>query len=45
MPGSDQLFDFHAVGMMFLYLALALSVSSAVTYTFGFRDGLRAQAR
>jgi len=44
LPFFDQGFDFHAVGMLFLYLALALSVTSAVAYTFGFRDGLRAQA-
>ncbi len=45
MPLSDSLFDFHAVGMLFLYLALTLSLLSAITYTLGFRDGLREQGR
>lgn len=45
MPFSDSTFDFHSVGMVFLYLALGLSVMSAITYTFGFRDGLRSQAQ
>jgi CDP-diacylglycerol--glycerol-3-phosphate 3-phosphatidyltransferase len=45
VPLFDTLFDFHAVGMMFMYLALTLSILSALTYTFGFRDGLREQAR
>lgn len=44
VPFFDTPFDFHAVGMLFLYLALTLSVLSAVTYTFAFRDGLRANA-
>ena len=44
LPFFDAPFDFHAVGMLFLYLALALSVLSAVTYTVAFRDGLRANA-
>ncbi len=46
MPAMDTVnFDFHAVGMMFLYMALALSVLSALQYTFGFRDGLQEQKR
>ncbi|MEM6294455.1 MAG: CDP-diacylglycerol--glycerol-3-phosphate 3-phosphatidyltransferase [Myxococcota bacterium] len=44
VPGFDVRFDFHAAGMMFLYMALALSLTSAVTYTLGFRNGLRGQA-
>ncbi len=44
LPFFDARFDFHAVGMLFLYLALALSLLSAVTYTGAFRDGLRANA-
>lgn len=43
-PFFDAPFDFHAVGMLFLYLALALSLLSAMTYTVAFRDGLRANA-
>lgn len=44
LPFFEQPFDFHAVGMLFLYLALALSLLSAVTYTGAFRDGLRKNA-
>ena len=44
LPFFDAPFDFHAVGMLFLYMALALSLLSAVTYTGGFRDGLRKNA-
>ncbi len=44
LPFFDAPFDFHAVGMLFLYLALALSLLSAMTYTVAFRDGLRTNA-
>lgn len=44
LPFFDAPFDFHAVGMLFLYMALALSLLSAVTYTGAFRDGLRKNA-
>ncbi len=44
LPFFDAAFDFHAVGMLFLYLALALSLFSAVTYTTAFADGLRSNA-
>ncbi len=44
VPGFEVRFDFHAAGMMFLYMALALSLTSAVTYTLGFRNGLRGKA-
>lgn len=44
LPFFDAPFDFHAVGMLFLYLALALSLLSALTYTGAFRDGLRKNA-
>ncbi len=45
MPIVNEPFDFHGVGMLFLYLALTLSILSALTYTVGFRDGLRSQVR
>ncbi|HET6584281.1 MAG TPA: CDP-diacylglycerol--glycerol-3-phosphate 3-phosphatidyltransferase [Nannocystaceae bacterium] len=41
MPLFDQWVDFHRVGMIFLYVALALSVWSAVTYTVEFGRSLR----
>lgn len=41
MPGTGIAVDFHAVGMLLLYVALFLSVYSAGQYTYGFRRGLR----
>jgi CDP-diacylglycerol--glycerol-3-phosphate 3-phosphatidyltransferase len=41
MPWTDQLVDFHRVGMIFLYVALALSIWSAITYTMEFGRALR----
>jgi CDP-diacylglycerol--glycerol-3-phosphate 3-phosphatidyltransferase len=41
MPWTDQLVDFHRVGMIFLYVALALSIWSAITYTVEFGRALR----
>jgi CDP-diacylglycerol--glycerol-3-phosphate 3-phosphatidyltransferase len=43
MPWTDEYVDFHRIGMAFLYVALALSLSSAVQYTRGFRQALRQQ--
>lgn len=43
MIGTDEYVDFHLLGMVFLYVALALSLGSAVTYTAGFRDALKAR--
>jgi CDP-diacylglycerol--glycerol-3-phosphate 3-phosphatidyltransferase len=40
MPFTHETVDFHFVGMVFLYTALALSLGSAVTYTAGFRRAL-----
>jgi len=45
MPWTEQLFDFHRIGMIFLYVALALSVGSAVTYTLDFGRSLRGTSR
>ncbi len=43
VPLSEVMFDFYRVGMVFIYLSVALSVLSAWQYTQGFRRGLRAQ--
>jgi CDP-diacylglycerol--glycerol-3-phosphate 3-phosphatidyltransferase len=43
MPWTDEYVDFHRIGMIFLYVALALSLASAVTYTRGFREALKRQ--
>jgi CDP-diacylglycerol--glycerol-3-phosphate 3-phosphatidyltransferase len=43
MPWTDEYVDFHRIGMIFLYVALALSLASAVQYTRGFRQALRRQ--
>ncbi len=40
----DQWVSFHFLGMVFLYIALALSIGSAVQYTFAFIETLK-QAR
>lgn len=44
MPGTEQSIDFHFIGMVFLYVSLLLSLGSAVQYTYGFRDALKAQS-
>jgi CDP-diacylglycerol--glycerol-3-phosphate 3-phosphatidyltransferase len=44
MPLTDATMNFHFIGMAFLYVALALSISSAVQYTTGFRHALRQQS-
>jgi hypothetical protein len=41
LPLIDQWFDYRVVGMLFLYIALALSVGSAVEYTMAFRRALQ----
>ncbi|MCA9650776.1 MAG: CDP-diacylglycerol--glycerol-3-phosphate 3-phosphatidyltransferase [Myxococcales bacterium] len=43
MPLTDQTMDFLFIGLVFLYVSLLLSFGSAIQYTFGFRDTLRAQ--
>lgn len=43
MPWTDEYVDFHFIGMFFLYVSLALSISSAVQYTTGFRHALKQQ--
>lgn len=43
MPLTDAMFDFYKVGMVFIYLSVALAVFSAWQYTRGFQKGLRAQ--
>ena len=40
-PLTDQFVDFRVIGMFFLYVALALSISSAIQYTIDFRNTLR----
>jgi CDP-diacylglycerol--glycerol-3-phosphate 3-phosphatidyltransferase len=42
LPGLDLYLNYHSLGMLFLYVALALSLSSAWQYTAGFRRGLKA---
>jgi CDP-diacylglycerol--glycerol-3-phosphate 3-phosphatidyltransferase len=41
LPLVDMWFDYPVVGMLFLYIALALSVGSAVEYTMAFRRALQ----
>ena len=38
---DDQWVSFHFLGMVFLYIALALSIGSAVQYTFAFIETLK----
>ena len=40
LPLFDRYFDYQFVGMFFLYIALALSIASAIEYTVAFRRGL-----
>jgi CDP-diacylglycerol--glycerol-3-phosphate 3-phosphatidyltransferase len=42
-PLTDELVDFHVIGMFFLYVSLLLSIGSAVQYTVDFRTTLRQQ--
>jgi len=42
MLGTETYLDFRGLGMAFLYLSLALSVTSAVSYTRGFMAALKA---
>lgn len=42
-PLIDVLVDYHLLGMLCMYVALTLSVTSAWQYTAGFRRGLQAQ--
>ena len=44
MPWTEETVNFHFIGMVFLYVSLALSIVSAVQYTTGFRHALRQQA-
>jgi CDP-diacylglycerol--glycerol-3-phosphate 3-phosphatidyltransferase len=44
LPLFDRYFDYQFVGMFFLYIALALSIASAIDYTAAFRRGLKAHA-
>ena len=43
-PIVDVLVDYHLVGMLCMYVALALSLTSAWQYTAGFRSGLQQQS-
>lgn len=42
-PWTEELVDFHVIGMFFLYVSLLLSIGSAVQYTVDFRTTLRQQ--
>lgn len=43
MPLGDEWIDFHFIGMVFLYVSLALSLGSAVQYTVSFGQALKGQ--
>ncbi len=43
MPLTDEMVNFHLIGMLFLYVSLLLSLGSAVQYTVDFRHTLREQ--
>lgn len=43
LPLIDEWFDYRFVGMFFLYIALVLSIASAVEYTGAFRRALKEQ--
>ncbi|MCH9680697.1 MAG: CDP-diacylglycerol--glycerol-3-phosphate 3-phosphatidyltransferase [Deltaproteobacteria bacterium] len=42
-PLTDEMVDFHVIGLFFLYVSLLLSLGSAVQYTVGFRRTLSDQ--
>jgi CDP-diacylglycerol--glycerol-3-phosphate 3-phosphatidyltransferase len=44
LPFTELSVDFHRLGMMFLYLSLAMSIYSAAQYTLGFRSALQQRA-
>jgi CDP-diacylglycerol--glycerol-3-phosphate 3-phosphatidyltransferase len=41
LPFTDEFVSFYAVGMLFLYVSLLLSIGSAIQYTMEFRHALQ----
>lgn len=40
LPGMTEMLDFHKIGLALLMISLAISIYSAVEYTFAFREAL-----